>query len=116
MSSPLWIAHIVFNSVGPDPQDVEIAPGKSVQFHTSVHGGDLSATRFWPKMGCNALGGNCSIGGSGGPGERCVIRAPGKPDDYSHCEPPVDSKFEATFGAPGAMDVVDMSLVDGYSP
>lgn len=117
-SRPLWIAHIVSNAVGPDPQDVKIEPGKSAIFHTSNPGGGaLSATRFWPKMGCNASGSDCGIGDSGGPGESCVIRTPGKPDDYSQCAPPIDSKFEATFGAPGtdAMDVVDMSLVDGFS-
>jgi len=114
-SRPLWIAHIVSNQVGPDPQDVKIVPGSSARFHTSIHGGALSATRFWPKMGCNALGGACSLGDSGGPGESCVIRIPGKPDDYSQCAPPVDTKFEATFGGHGAMDVVDMSLVDGFS-
>jgi len=48
-----------------------------------------------------------------------VIRKPGKPDDYSHCSPPFDTKFEATYAAPqagpAAMDVLDMSLVDGYT-
>ena len=45
------------------------------------------------------------------------MRRPGKDDDYSNCAPPVDTKFEATFAAPGSgtQDCVDMSLVDGYS-
>merc|ERR1712232_424651 len=78
--------------------------------------GNLVATRFWPKMGCDGAGNNCSIGDSGGPGEGCVIRIPGKPDNYDNCAPPVDSKFEATFAQPGNLyDTVDMSLVDGYS-
>jgi len=112
---PRWIAHIASSGVGPDAQDKKIMPGQVAQFNTGVAG--LSATRFWPKMGCSEAGGNCSIGDSGGPAEACVIRVPGKPDDYSHCAPPVDSKFEATFAAPGtpAKDIVDMSLVDGYS-
>jgi len=115
--SPLWIAHLVAGQVGPDPQDAKINPGQSAQFHTSVGGGGLSATRFWPKLGCDANGGNCTIGSSGGASEPCVVRVPGKPDDYSQCAPPFDSKFEATFASPGsaAKDVVDMSLVDGYS-
>mmetsp|Transcript_12024 Transcript_12024/g.20312 ORF Transcript_12024/g.20312 Transcript_12024/m.20312 type:complete len:224 (+) Transcript_12024:3-674(+) len=69
-------------------------------------------------MGCGVSGGNCTIGSSGGPGEPCVKRVAGQPDDYSHCAPPVDTKFEATFaaeGAAGAKDVLDMSLVDGYT-
>ena len=116
-NGPIWIAHIVGGAVGPDPQDVIINSGDNASFHTGLNGGGLSATRFWPKMGCDASGSNCSIGSSGGPGEGCVVRVPGQPDDYSHCAPPFDTKFEATFAAPGssAMDVVDMSLVDGYT-
>lgn len=113
----MWIAHIIGGDIGPDPQDVKISVGGSAVFHTGLNGGGLSATRFWPKLGCNDKGSNCTIGDSGGPGEGCVVRVPGKPDDYSNCAPPVDSKFEATFAAAGstAMDVLDMSLVDGYS-
>ena len=83
----------------------------------SKDGGGLSATRFWPKMGCDATGSNCSVGSSAGPAEGCVIRAPGHDDDYSSCAPPVDTKFEATFAAQGSgsQDCVDMSLVDGYT-
>lgn len=116
-NSPMWIAHIVAGGVGPDAQDVKISPGGQALFHTSAGGGGLSATRFWPKIGCDASGSNCTFGDSGGPSEQCVVRAPGKPDDYSHCAPPFDTKVEATFAAPGsaANDVIDMSLVDGYS-
>jgi hypothetical protein len=113
---PIWIAHIVGGGVGPDAQDVKIAPGGNSSFHTGLNGGGLSATRFWPKVGCDASGGHCKVGSSGGPAEACVIRAPGKPDDYSHCAPPVDPKFEATFAqGSAAKDVLDMSLVDGYT-
>eukprot|EP00928_Gymnodinium_smaydae_P087140 TRINITY_DN71470_c0_g1_i1.p1 TRINITY_DN71470_c0_g1~~TRINITY_DN71470_c0_g1_i1.p1 ORF type:complete len:310 (-),score=26.97 TRINITY_DN71470_c0_g1_i1:142-1071(-) len=116
-TSSIWLAHMVAGSVGPDPQDVKIESGKSATFHTSAGGGGLAAVRYWAKMGCDETGGNCTIGDSGGAGESCVIRAPGKPDDYSQCAPPVDTKLEATFMAPGspAMDTIDMSLVDGYS-
>lgn len=115
-TSPLWIAHLSANQVGPGPQDVKIDTGGSARFHTSQGGGALPATRFWPKMGCDSTGNNCSIGDSGGPGEGCVIRRP-QGDDYSHCAPPFDTKLEATFAAPGAPvnDVLDMSLVDGYT-
>ena len=45
-----------------------------------------------------------------------MIRVAGHPDDYSHCAPPVDTKFEATFAyGSAAKDVLDMSLVDGYT-
>lgn len=113
----MWIAHIAGGSVGPDPQDVKLNPGESKVFQTSVGGGGLSATRYWPKIGCDDSGNDCQIGESGGPGEGCVIRIPGKDDNYTMCNPPVDSKFEATFMPPGSpnRDTVDMSLVDGYT-
>jgi hypothetical protein len=116
-SDSLWIAHIANGQIGPDPQDVKISPGGNARFHTSAGGVGLSATRFWPKMGCDQSGNNCSTGNSGGPGEGCVIRIPGQPDDYSHCAPPFDTKFEATFASPGGStkDTVDMSLVDGFT-
>lgn len=113
----MWIAHLVAGGVGPDPQDVKILAGEEVAFSTSAGYGALSATRFWPKLGCDANGGYCAIGSSGGPGEACVIRIPGKGDNYTQCAPPVDTKFEASFAPPGssAQDVLDMSLVDGFT-
>lgn len=117
-SEPIWIAHIAANAVGPDPQDVKIEPGESHRFSTSLNGGGLTATRFWPKMGCDEAGNNCSIGESGGPGEGCVQHL-ASGDDYSRCNPPVDSKFEGTFMPPGSpkgvKDTVDMSIVDGFT-
>merc|ERR1712039_329749 len=116
-SGPIWLAHTVASAVGPDPRDVKIAPGARASFQTGVGSGGLSATRYWAKMGCDSSGNKCSIGDSGGPGEGCVIRIPGKADNYSNCAPPIDTKFEATFVPPDqpTMDTVDMSLVDGYS-
>lgn len=115
-SQALWIAHIVNGQVGPDSQDNKLLPGASTKFTTSLNGSGLTAARYWPKMGCDESGSNCSIGDSGGPGEGCVIRK-SSGDDYSHCAPPIDSKFEASFAPPDnpKVDVVDMSLVDGYS-
>jgi len=122
---PLWVAHIAAGTAGPDPQDVKIEP---LQHHDFTTSDGLAATRYWPKMGCDALGGNCAIGDSGGPGEACVRKDKGY-DDYSKCAPPVDTKFEASFGqygqpcnpqAPGGSemagcDYIDMSLVDGFT-
>lgn len=116
-SKPIWIAHIAAGKVGPDPQDVKIAAGDKRDFITAVDGGGLPATRYWPKMGCDKSGSNCDVGGSGGPAEACVIRIPGKPDNYTQCAPPFDSKFEATFAPADAptRDTVDVSLVDGWT-
>ena len=124
-SEPLWVAHMVAARTGPDPQDVRIEP---LQHHDFQTPDNLKATRYWPKMGCGAAGGDCAIGDSGGPQESCVIRRHGG-DDYSRCAPPVDSKFEASFGVngkpcnpqtPGGVemegcDYIDVSLVDGYT-
>lgn len=117
-NAPLWIAHIAMGAAGPDPQDIKIEPGQSHKFTTGHGQNGLTATRYWAKLGCNEAGTNCRIGDSGGPGEACVIRRPGHPDDYSKCAPPLDTKFEATFSSASAhrdKDIIDMSLVDGYT-
>eukprot|EP00930_Biecheleria_cincta_P070841 TRINITY_DN58433_c0_g1_i1.p1 TRINITY_DN58433_c0_g1~~TRINITY_DN58433_c0_g1_i1.p1 ORF type:complete len:387 (-),score=41.07 TRINITY_DN58433_c0_g1_i1:326-1486(-) len=117
-SASLWIAHIAAGAVGPDPQDIKIEPGQSHKFITGSGPNGLTAVRYWAKLGCNGSGSNCTIGDSGGPGEACVIRNPGQPDDYSKCAPPVDTKFEGTFASVSARrdkDIIDMSLVDGYT-
>eukprot|EP00931_Biecheleriopsis_adriatica_P089632 TRINITY_DN63722_c0_g1_i1.p1 TRINITY_DN63722_c0_g1~~TRINITY_DN63722_c0_g1_i1.p1 ORF type:complete len:451 (-),score=62.75 TRINITY_DN63722_c0_g1_i1:210-1508(-) len=117
-SEPIWIAHIAAGGIGPDEQDKKLEPGQSFMFATSIGDKGMTATRYWPKVGCDAHGNNCAIGDSGGPEEGCVSRGPGRPDDYSKCAPPIDSKFEATYAsAPDRRDkdIVDMSLVDGYT-
>jgi len=118
----MWIAHIATDKPGPDPQDVRLEPGQEFAFQTPDN---LRATRYWPKIGCDDQGGSCFIGESGGPKESCNHGG----DNYTNCAPPVDSKFEATFGENGqpcdpnveggrgmrGCDFVDMSLVDGFT-
>jgi len=101
--------------------DVKLGAGEEYAF--TVPDAGLASTRFWPKWGCNEAGQMCAIGQSGGPGEACAPEG---------CAPPVDSKFEATFGcklepsrcarnpsAPdqpiGAVDWWDVSQVDGWT-
>lgn len=115
---PLWIAHMAAATIGPDAQDVKIEPNAFFEFSTPP---GLTATRYWPKMGCDENGHDCTLGGSGGPGEHCVR----KHDDYSRCAPPIDTKFEGTFGSQSlpcqdgvgveGCDYVDVSLVDGWT-
>jgi len=120
---PIWIAHEAGASIGPDKQNVKIEPDHTVEFLTTP---GLSATRYWPKMGCDGQGDHCTLGGSGGPGEACVRRPPEvQQDDYSSCAPPIDTKFEGTFGSEDmpcsdqagvqGCDYIDMSLVDGWT-
>lgn len=109
---PIWIAHEAGADIGPDAQNIKILPGSEYHFATPP---GLSATRYWPKMGCDEDGNHCNLGNSGGPGQLCVRRPPEvKEDDYSNCAPPIDSKFEGTFDN-GGWDFVDMSLVDGWT-
>jgi len=120
----MWIAHEGgAGGVGPDPQNIKLAPMQAFDFATF---NGFSSMRFWPKMACDEHGDNCGIGGSGGPGQACVIGS-GPNADYSHCAPPLDTKFEGTFGQVGvpcnpkipsslsACDYVDISLVDGFT-
>jgi len=84
----------------------------------------LAATRFWPGYNCSSTGNDCYIGQSGGPPPFTCPANIG-------CAPPVDSKFEATFGCSldpsqcltnpsgsgplGNSDYWDTSMVDGYT-
>jgi len=110
----MWIAHMVGAGVGADAQNVRLGPWASHDFHIT---NGMASTRYWPKLGCNAQGENCRIGQSGGPGQSCPPQG---------CGPPIDSKFEATFGTVGAVcdtahgqiagcDWLDVSLVDGFT-
>lgn len=102
-TEPIWIAHMAKDGIGPDEQNIHLAPHEHFDFATPS---GLSGARYWPKMRCNARGNSCGIGESGGPGETC--------DPAHGCAPPVDTKFEATFDVHGS-DWVDMSLVDGFT-
>jgi len=119
-SDPLWIAG--FAVASPIfKEGAKLAAGESVDVPIPAEG--LASTRFWPKWGCDASGQQCAIGQSGGPGESCSALG---------CAPPVDSKFEATFGclpgtkecahnpsapteALGPVDWWDVSQVDGWT-
>lgn len=101
---PLWVAHMAGAEVGPDKQNLRLDPGKHHDFNTSD---GLSATRYWPKMRCNSSGDLCLIGESGGPGQEC--------NETMGCAPPIDSKFEGTFGTEDGIDWIDVSLVDGWT-
>ena len=117
---PLWLANFAFQAPF-FKQDIKLPAGESHDFAIPDEG--LAATRFWAKWGCDEIGGNCKVGQSGGPGESC---------NAVGCAPPVDSKFEATFGcmtspdkcarnpslpseALGPTDWWDVSQVDGWT-
>lgn len=100
--------------------------GSSIEYDIPDKG--LPAMRFWPGFGCDANGHNCRVGASGGPADLGFTCPP------EGCAPPIDSKFEATFGCiPGVNDAQcfqnpsapgqplgrgdwwNSSMVDGYT-
>jgi hypothetical protein len=121
-SETIWIAHLANINTGPGPQNKRIDPMASFSF-TEADVDGLGGSRYWAKMGCDNDGNNCKLGGSGGPAQSCSTTTP----DYSSCAPPVDTKFEATWGYAGkpcnaavpsemaGCDSVDVSLVDGWT-
>ena len=127
-SKPIWVFHTVGHNGGTlktSGNPVKLAAkGDAVVFDIPDKG--LAGTRFWPGYQCDENGNNCAMGSSGGPGLPCPPEG---------CAPPVDSKFEGTFGClpsvkgadcqvnPSsptnaklpATDSWDTSMVDGYT-
>jgi len=107
----------------PDAHQIRLAPGAHHDY--AIPPGGIASTRFWPGFGCDDTGNNCRVGQSGGP------RADGFTCPSTGCAPPIDSKFEGTFGCLTApcqtnpssptheplprIDSWDTSLVDGWT-
>lgn len=87
------------------PQTLKIPAGMVADYEVPA-GQLVQATRFWPKYDCDSQGQNCVFGESGGPDLPCPA---------SGCSPPIDSKFEATFGASDGNDWYNSSHVDGWT-
>src|SRR3954469_11436262 len=66
-AQPIWVAH---SSNFTATQNVRLAAG---EFHDYViPAGGLASVRFWPKVGCDSAGHNCTIGDNGeGGGAPC---------------------------------------------
>ena len=120
-------SYIGENEASMDGSQIYLGDGSwAIEDVANIPDEGLAATRFWPKWGCDTSGKGCLIGESGGPGESC---------SEAGCAPPVDSKFEATFGcmpetaavggcasnpsapaqALGPDDWWDVSQVDGWT-
>ncbi|APR79044.1 Beta-1,4-xylanase [Minicystis rosea] len=99
-SQPIWVAHSTNVQAA---QNVKL--NKGAAFVYNVPDAGIAATRFWPKTGCNESGSNCTIGDSVAP---CPAGG---------CQPPIESKFEATFASKGGPDQTwyNLSQVDGYT-
>lgn len=91
---PIWVFYQVGSGGGTlvAPNQRKLAKkGDFIDY--AIPDAGLAGTRFWPGMGCDATGNNCRIGQSGGPGSEGFTC----PANFG-CAPPVDSKFEGTFG------------------
>ncbi len=126
-SEPLWVQWqtapgVTFN--GPNRKRIDGYQAYSYD----IPDRGLPSMRFWPGFGCDASGHNCRVGASGGPPDLGFTCPP------EGCAPPIDSKFEASFGciegvnsanchqnpsAPGTplsrVDWWNSSMVDGYT-
>jgi len=90
---PLWIFWQLGYMGGQMPvphQTLLSGPGDHVDYPIPDQG--LAGTRFWAGYGCDSTGNNCRIGQSGGPANQGFTCPPWG------CAPPIDSKFEGTFG------------------
>jgi len=124
----MWVFYLIGAGGGTltEPHQNLLAGGGYIDFAIPDEG--LASTRFWAGLECDATGNNCRIGQSGGPSSEGFSCPP------TGCAPPIDSKFEGTFGClpsvPSAMcqtnpsaptmtlpttDSWDTSLVDGFT-
>ncbi|WP_395376843.1 thaumatin family protein [Marinicella sp. W31] len=99
---PLWIFHTVGSGGGSlnAPAKVKLAT-KNDHVDYDIPDKGLAGVRFWPGAECDTLGNNCKIGSSGGPNLTCPSEG---------CAPPVDSKFEGTFGCLSSVNKSDCQV------
>lgn len=97
-SQPLWIFYQSGFQGGTmtAPHQQQLAANAHYDYPIPDQG--IAGTRFWPGYGCDATGNNCSIGQSGGPASQ------GFTCPAWGCAPPIDSKFEGTFGCLASVD------------
>ena len=85
-TSAIWIQNL--NMPASTPQVTKLEVGGHVDY-SEIPAAGLASTRFWAKTGCDASGQNCEMGQNSDP---CPAKG------ATGCAPPVDSKFEATWG------------------
>lgn len=107
----MWILYLIGSGGGslPTEHQIRLMPGDHIDYPIPDEG--LAATRFWPGFDCDDTGNNCRIGQSGGPAEDGFTCPPAP----SGCAPPIDSKFEGTFGCLPTVDPSDC-LINPSSP
>jgi hypothetical protein len=112
----MWFFYLVGSGGGSldgtVPNQVLVAPGNHYDYPIPEIG--IAATRFWPGFDCDATGNNCRIGQSGGPSSEGFTCPPGVPP--ISCAPPIDSKFEGTFGCLPSVDPASCQNNPSASP
>jgi hypothetical protein len=129
--NPMWIFFQTgFNGGTLNAQNQKLLANMGDFIEYDIPDKGLAGVRFWPGMECDNTGNNCHIGASGGPVSN-GFTCPGT----IGCAPPIDSKFEGTFGCVSSMplancqanpsanppaplpraDFWDASMVDGYT-
>jgi hypothetical protein len=128
-TQPMWMQYHTGNGGGSlNAPNRHLLPSQGSFIEYDIPDKGLAGVRFWPGMGCDSGGHNCTIGASGGPATMGFTCPAG-----IGCAPPVDSKFEGTFGClPGVPtsscqtnpsgsgvlsrnDWWNTSMVDGYT-
>lgn len=120
----LWIQQDSKHSV-PNSPDLVFLKKTNGSYTYNIPKAGLSSTRFWPKKNCDSKGINCQIGNS------AIVPSLAKYYKKGFMfAPPIDSKFEATWGCyPGEKCNInpannksltnvtwwDGSVVDGYT-
>ncbi len=95
----MWIQWLTAQGVSYNAPNRQKLSGLGSSIEYDIPDKGLPSMRFWPGFDCDANGHNCRIGASGGPAALGFTCPP------EGCAPPIDSKFEATFGCiPGVDD------------
>lgn len=96
---PMWVQWLTAPGLPFNGQKFARLASQGSYIDYDIPDKGLPAMRFWPGFGCDANGQNCRVGASGGPASMGFTCPEGG------CAPPIDSKFEATFGCiPGVPD------------
>jgi hypothetical protein len=128
-TQPMWIQYHTGAGGGTlNAPNRQLLPSQGSFIEYDIPDKGLAGVRFWPGMGCDSSGQNCTIGASGGPATMGFTCPAG-----IGCAPPVDTKFEGSFGClPGVTssacqpnpsgsgvlgrnDWWNTSMVDGYT-
>jgi len=112
-SQPMWIQYLTgFNGGVLNAPNRHMLSGTGTFIEYDIPDKGIAGVRFWPGFGCDGAGQNCQVGASGGPASQGFTCPAG-----IGCAPPVDSKFEGTFGCiPGIAESACQPNPSGSGP